>query len=58
MREYTYTLVADGRSDRALMYHLTWLLSEHMPNVAELTAIQALEVDLVQALKSQGRLPA
>ncbi len=29
MSELRYTLVSDGRADRALMPHLTWLLREH-----------------------------
>ena len=34
MKSITYTLLSDGSSDRALMPILTWLLNQHLPNVA------------------------
>ena len=34
MPELSYTLITDGTSDRALIYHINWLLRMHLPNVA------------------------
>jgi hypothetical protein len=32
--EISYTLLCDGSSDRALLPVLSWLLREHLPDVA------------------------
>ena len=42
MKELTYSLLADGSSDKALLYPLTWLLRQLLPG----TAINALWADL------------
>ena len=34
MSELSYTLLTDGTSDRALIYHINWLLRTHLPDVA------------------------
>lgn len=52
MRELTYTLLADGPTDKRLIPLLTWLLREHLPDYA----LQPLWADLRRLPKQPKHL--